>query len=284
MRFAAAQHAPGAEIASHRRLWFGIATIMAGLVVGMPRAWAQGAPSAPAATATGRSIIVPYDHADPRAGHTALYVELGAPFDAGKPTVLVIADGQQFYVRRGAMAELQQTLFGNAFNVAGIVTRGSTAAFTHSTIRSDGATDWRRAWRIFNASQWVEDIEAVRRSLVGATGKVLLYGRSGGAYLVHQYLVKHGAHVRRAFIQSAVNPGLNRELGIPLDTYWDELHDWDPALQPLLRAALANHPAERIPILLALQRQHFYVPAESLSTAAATLIGALARGEMQPYE
>jgi len=125
----------------------------------------------------------------------------------------------------------------------------------------------------------VEDIDAVRRAVVGAQGRVSLYGRSGGAYLVHQYLARHGAHVARAFTQSAVSPTLNRELRIPIETFWQELGKQDAALQGVLRDTLAQRPADRMPILVALQRQHFFVTADQLPAARAELIRALARGD-----
>jgi pimeloyl-ACP methyl ester carboxylesterase len=166
----------------------------------------------------------------------------------------------------------------------GIVTRGSTQEFIKATLDANGEPDWARAWQIFNSEQWINDIESARRSVLGEKGKVLLYGRSGGAYLIHQYLAKYGAHVQRAFTQSPVNPLLNRELDIPLDRFWEELGAQDPSLQTALREALKQHPDERIGILLALQRQHFYVAADKLPAARAELIRTLAAGDLRKYE
>ena len=113
--------------------------------------------------------------------------------------VFIIADGQQFYVRRGAIAQLRKSSFGDAFNVVGIIGRGFTQEFARAVQDASGQTRWALAWRVFNSEQWVEDIDTVRRKLVGQRGGILLYGASGGAYLVHQYLMKYGAHVQRAF-------------------------------------------------------------------------------------
>ncbi|HEV3470644.1 MAG TPA: alpha/beta hydrolase [Pyrinomonadaceae bacterium] len=231
-----------------------------------------------------RTIEVPLDHRDRGLGAARLSFELGAPFDKSKPVVLVIADGQQFYVRRGAARELQQKLFGDAFNVVGIIPRGGTPEFVKAALDPSGRPDWARAWRIFNADQWVADIEAVRRSLVGDEGGVMLYGRSGGAYLIHQYLSRHGTRVARAFTQSPVNPLLNRELGIAIDRFWEELGAQDRGLQGLLRKALARDPGERLRMLVTLQRQHFFIPAERIAPARAELIRALAEGDAALYE
>jgi len=212
-----------------------------------------------------------------------LALDFGAPYDRHKPTVLVIADGQQFYVRPGAMAELQKSTFGDGVNVVGIVTRGTTPAFIQAAFDPTGKPDWIKAWKIFNSTEWIRDIESVRKSLVGENGKIDLYGRSGGGYLVHQYLAQYGEHVDRAFTQSAVNPYLNAELGISLDLFWSQLGKQDGDLQKQLQAALAAHPEERIGILMTLQRQHFFLPADQIDAARADLIRALARGDMAAY-
>jgi hypothetical protein len=225
------------------------------------------------------TVSVPLDHRHPEAGSRPLRYELGRPWQPSRATVLVIADGQQYYMRPGATSALQKDVFGDELNVVGILSRGGTPEFVSAALDAKGQPDWQRAWTVFNADQWVEDIDAVRRAVVGAQGRVSLYGRSGGAYLVHQYLAKHGAFVERAFTQSAVSPAINRELRIPIETFWPELGKQDVALQKLLLDALARRPADRMAILVALQRQHFFVTADRLPAARAELIRALARGD-----
>lgn len=232
----------------------------------------------------GREIRVPLDYNQPALGSARLYFEFGAPFVRTKPTVFLIADGQQFYVRRGALEQLQKDLFGDEFNVVGIVSRGATPEFFKAAVDQNGKTDWSKAWRIFNSEQWIGDINEVRKNVVGANGTILLYGRSGGAYLVHQYLTRYGGHVTRIYTQSPVNPALNRELRIDIDRFWEELGKQDPELQPLLKSALAKHPEQRIPILIALQRQHFFLSADKLPPARAELIRAIERGDVKFLE
>lgn len=223
-------------------------------------------------------VTVPVARTIPSLGSTALEVDLGAPFDPRKPTVLVIEDGQQYYVRRGAMKALQAELFGTDVNVAGIIPRGSDSSFIAAVIEHDGNVNWGRAWRVFNSTEWIADIDAVRRALVGS-GRVDLFGRSGGAYLVHQYLAVYGTHVRRAFTQSSVDPALNRELHIPLDDYVEQLARSDSALWGTLAGTMPPSGERRLRALIALQRQHFYVPTESLAVAQRGLITALAAGD-----
>jgi pimeloyl-ACP methyl ester carboxylesterase len=229
------------------------------------------------------SIDVPLSYEEPSLGTGQLSLDYAAPFDPAKPTVLVIADGQQFYVRAGAMKELQQSTFGEAVNVVGVITRGTTPAFINATLNSNGKPDWLKAWKVFNSEEWIRDIESVRKALVGEQGRVDLYGRSGGAYLVHQYLAQHSDRVERVFTQSAVNPYLNAELGISLDTFWSDLGKKDASLQVQLQSALKTHPDERIGILMTLQRQHFFVSADKVDAARADLIQALAAGNMVAY-
>jgi pimeloyl-ACP methyl ester carboxylesterase len=229
------------------------------------------------------SIKVPLIYEEPAAGTAELSLDYGAPYDPDKPTVLVIADGQQFYVRPGAMKELQESTFDGSVNVVGIVTRGTTPAFVSAAVGHDGKPDWLKAWKIFNSGEWQRDIDSVRKVLVGEHGKINLYGRSGGAYLVHQYLSKHPDTVDRAFTQSAVNPSLNAELGISLDQFWSELGRQDSSLQTQLLAALQAHPQERIDILMTLQRQHFFVAADKIASARSALIHSLAAGDMAAF-
>lgn len=228
------------------------------------------------------TISVPLDYEHPGEGRAQLAYEFGAPFDPRKPTVILVADGQQFYVQPGAAARLQHDLFGPDVNVVGLITRGTTPAFVKAALSPVGKADWLRAWHIFKSSQWIEDIEAVRKAVVGDR-PAMLYGRSGGAYLVHQYLAVHGDHINRAFTQSAVNPLIARTLGIRLDRFWDALGQTDPGLRPVLLEALQRRPEERVRMLLALQRQHFFVPEDQEASERRRLIRAFAEGDETTY-
>ena len=233
-----------------------------------------------AASALSRTIEVPIDHDDPASERAALYYELGSAFDSSKPTVFIVADAQQFYVRKGSVAELQESLFGSDFNVVGIVGRGSTEAFVERTQGADGLTDWTAAWRIFQSRQWIEDIDWVRRDLLGPDGTVMLYGRSGGAFLVHQYLAVHGRHVSRAFTQAPLNPFIVRELGLNSDKFWEEI---TPAERQQIAKVLTDHPEKREDMIRTLQRQNFFHTVEELPTARHALISALAAGDEASY-
>src|SRR5476651_1847232 len=108
-------------------------------------------------------VKVPLIYESPSAGMAMLNLDYGAPFNKNLPTVIVIADGQQFYVQKGAMKGLQENTFGNKVNVVGIITRGTTRAFIKASLDRSGKPDWLKAWQIFNANEWIEDIESVRK-------------------------------------------------------------------------------------------------------------------------
>jgi len=242
----------------------------------LPSAAAQD--PAPPAAASG-CVQVPLDHGQPSGPAAAITYELGAAFDHGKPTVLVVADAQQFHLRPGALAALQQDQFGDACNVVGIVrSRGTVDAFLAAARGADGQVDWTAAYRLFRSGQWVEDLEAVRVQLLGAGGQVSLYGASGGALLAAEYLQRHGDKVARAFLAAPVMPALVGECGLASDRFWKEIGAV-PGLQPKLLGALAAHAGERRRVLLTLQRQNFFVAPAQLAAARGTLIEALAAGD-----
>ncbi len=224
----------------------------------------------------GYTVRVPLDYSQPKLGSARIYYELGAPFDRRKPTVFVIADGQQFYLRKGAVAGIEKRQFDARFNVVGVVGRGDCPDAAKACKTKNGTVDWARAYRLFRASQWVGDIETVRRRLVGAGGKIMLYGQSGGAFLSHQYLEKYGAHVSRAVTPAAVMPFWLKRLGFKSDRFWEEL----PKTSQLECLAALRRFADRRPLVIqALQRQNFFVPVDKIEEARVELIHKLAEGD-----
>ena len=61
--------------------------------------------------------------------------------------------------------------------------------------------DWKRAYDVFSAHIVIDDIDRVRIDLLGRDGKIFLFGQSGGAILVCQYLADFSQHVDRAFVE-----------------------------------------------------------------------------------
>lgn len=227
------------------------------------------------------SVTVPIDWADPASPRVDLGYELGADFDPAKPTVVFVTDGQQFRVARGRMKDIQAGTFGGGFNVVGIYGRGAEEPFQKAATREDGSVDWVRAWTIFRAEQWVEDVEAVRRAVLGADGKVALYGASGGALLAHQYVAAHGDRVIRVFTAASVEPWVAGDLGIDTDRFEDEI---TPEDRTKLREALAQGSVDRDLAMMLLQRQNFFVPPASLAKERSELIAAIATGDSARME
>jgi hypothetical protein len=222
----------------------------------------------------GRTVRVPFEYEHPELGSFELYYELGKAFDPAKRTVFIVGDGQQYYVRKDLIEPLQEEIFGERFNVVGLVGRGSNeAAVQH--VKHGESIDWLTAYGVFKSSECVEDIESVRKDLLGASGKVCFYGRSGGATLVHQFLAEHPDHVLAVFTQASYNPFLDAEFGLSSDTFWDEIAQTDAGLQSMLLEALSRHSSDRSRIVLLLQRQNFFVPANGIAAARAKLIHAL---------
>ena len=227
----------------------------------------------------GFELLVPFDHSSPDLGSGMIYYEFGQPYQKSKPTVIVISDAQQFYIRQGEVAKFQERWFGDAFNVLGIVGRGTSPQFIQVVLNEDESPNWIRAWNIFNYQQWLGDIDAVRKSVLGDDGKVLIYGESGGAMLAHQYLAEYGQHVSRAFTRAVVNPYLVGQLGLNSDRFWKEVEEYDPGLLKDLDIVLERYRSTRSVVVMTLQRQNFFVPPDQIGAARAKLIKALAAGD-----
>ena len=230
-------------------------------------------PAAPGPQAELRSLDVPFDHRRPQEGRFALDYFVARPFDRGKPTILVVADGQQFYVRRDVWAAWQSR-FGEGVNVVGVPGRGAAHGLQQRLGLPSG-DGWVEAYRLLRYEQWVADIDLIRRALAGPRGRVGLYGASGGGRLVHEYLSRYGAGAERALTQAAVFTYLDAEFGLRSDRFWEEIA---PADRTTLAGLLAQHPERREELAKLFQRQNFFVPPQEIAAARHRLIGDLAAG------
>jgi len=232
---------------------------------------------------TGFEIEVPFDHNDPKSGSAPIYYEFGKPYQEDKPTVFIISDAQQFYIRKGEVVNFQDRWFGDDFNVLGIVGRGTAPQFIEKALDADGKPDWLNAWKIFNYKQWLGDIESVRKAVLGENNKIMIYGESGGAMLSHQYLADYGQYVSRAFTRAAVHPFLVGELDLNSDRFWKEIGEHDPELHGLVNQALDRFADQRSTVVMTLQRQNFFVTPDELGAGRDKLIRALANGDEDYY-
>lgn len=230
--------------------------------------------TAPTDAAVIGGLRVPLDHARPTGDQFTLRYGLLSAFDARRRTVFVVADGQQFYVTPEAFAPSVGPIFGDAFNVVGVFGRADSPE-VQTRVGAGSAIDWAQAYRLLKAEQWIDDLDAVRRALLGPEGRIGLYGRSGGAFLVHQYMARHGRFADRVFTQAAVNPFLEARLRLSSDRFWADLSVDDRSRLSQLLAS-GRYPRNRIANLF--QRQNFFVDRAELAAARTALITDLADG------
>ncbi len=202
----------------------------------------------------------------------------GASFQQ-KTYVFIIADAQQFYVRKGAINQLQKSLFDSTFNVVGIIGRNNSTELKNRVVDSSGNINWEEAGKIFSWHQYVQDIDAVRKKLLGENGKLYLYGQSGGGLLVQQYLSIYGRFVERAFTGASVDYSLDSESGINHDRFWMETCAEDSTFAARFAFLSDKNYFPRELIAMLFQRQHFFVSPDSLSIARSRLLDVMARND-----
>lgn len=209
-------------------------------------------------------LKVPVDYLNPKLGLTSFYYELGAIFSPKKPTVFIIVDAQQFYMRKGSVKQLQYSLFDSTFNVVGVIGRNNNSDLKNSIIDDKGNIKWATAYNIFSWQQYVNDIDAVRKKLLGRKGRINMYGQSGGGLLVHQYLSVYGKFVDKAFTGAAVNYSLDNESRINHDKFWEETCDQDSTFPTRFSQLINKNFFRRDLIAMLFQRQNFFVKPDSL--------------------
>jgi len=139
-------------------------------------------------------------HGDPAAGTFKLYYELCTGFDPKMPTIMIPADAQQTTSWVG-YADKMKKLLGTSLNTVAFQHRGHFCSRIEG-VRTVTDQDWARAYRIFRIDNVVEDMELIRRHLLGQEGKLLLWGCSGVATTAIQYLKRYHRHVPRALLGS----------------------------------------------------------------------------------
>lgn len=239
-------------------------------------------PSSAVARKTGEALSftveVPADHERPESGRIPLGCEWGAAPVRGRPTVIAVADAQQYYVRPGGAARLQAEVFGREINLLTIVGRSRSEALGR-LVTGPGGVDWRTAYRLLNWTQWARDLASVIRRLKLAGDGFGLYGRSGGALLIHQYLTLYPQSRARVFVQAAVNHELDVRWGVGGDRFWGEFSASDPARARELLAWVGRNPQHRRNLILIFQRQHFFETLEALPAARLAAAKAFLEGD-----
>ncbi|GAB4180535.1 MAG: hypothetical protein Kow00108_16970 [Calditrichia bacterium] len=145
-----------------------------------------------------RFITVPVSYKDSSRGTFKLYYELCSDYDPKKPTILIPTDGQRTLSQVG-WADRYKKMFNLEYNTVTYEYRGMFCSKI-PLIEKKGA-DWKTIYGILNSDNVVEDIERIRRDLLGDKPFYIL-GGSGTAMIGLKYIAKYPQNVKRAFLMS----------------------------------------------------------------------------------
>jgi len=204
-----------------------------------------------------RNLKVPVDYNNPKEGTFTLYYQLNSNFDFNKPTIFFFQDSQQNYGQPGKVDDLARRYqFDESFNLVRYQHRGREDSFIEVK-NNDGSINWEKAYRFLSSSQVVEDIERIRQDLFSKypESKIYLYGRSGGGYLIQEYLAKYSDNVDRAFIRCAPNPLIMEKLDyIESKILVNSLDSIDTELKSKLKKIIDREFVPKLELLWLLQR------------------------------
>lgn len=154
------------------------------------------------------AIEVPYVYGKPEWGWGRIYYAYGAPYDSSKPTVLVVSDAITSITADDAWpAPLRLK-----FNVVRVMGRAEQFGFGEKLWQKD-RIDWSMAYRVFEADQLVNDLEAVRDAVANGQ-KVTLFGVSSSAELLHRYVARYPKRVDGAISIDPLLLELQHSMGI----------------------------------------------------------------------
>lgn len=156
-------------------------------------------PPDPVEDAHHRYLEVPICHARPDWGTFKLYYEVNSDFDRSKPTIMLPGSGQVEESWAGFADRYKNEVLETDCNVVVFQYRG-TFASRIDRVAIHRKLDWSEAYQIFRIENVVEDMDRVRRDLLGTDGKLHLWGCSAVAVVAAAYLAKYSRHVPRAFL------------------------------------------------------------------------------------
>lgn len=225
----------------------------------------------------GQTINVPIDYNNPEIGNFNLGYEFGNTYNPNLPTVIVIADAQQFYVKPGRIKKIQEELFGSNFNVLGLIPRSFNEDLLEKIVlHKAGKTNWKLAYSVFKSYQFVNDIDQVINKVLANQNGVYLYGQSGGAFLITEYLsVFPHSKVKKVFIAASVNPVIESKLGIIHDHFQRDYLLNNESDKIKLDTILNDGFFNRKLVANLFQRQNFFVGLPMLNKERSELINRL---------
>jgi len=177
-------------------------------------------------------LQLPIDHNDPSKGNFTDFYILSPNFKQGEETIFWLFDNQQeavgminsssdFEYFENKLGGLSYVLIGN---------RGVNPTLFPEVYNKNGTVNYSLALKLYGSAQQIEDIESVRqdmqkKGLLPPDGRIMLYGGSGGGFLVQQYLDNYGSHVSRALIEFSGAPDIAQQYNV---TFSSNLYEHNP--------------------------------------------------------
>lgn len=224
-----------------------------------------------------QTINVPIDYHNPDNGYFELEYEFGNTYNPELPTVIVIVDAQQFYVRKGRIKKIQDELFGKDFNVLGIIPRNTNKELrTKVELQNKEETNWQMAYSVYQSYQCINDIDSVINNVLYDDVEIYMYGQSGGAFLITEYLsVFPNSRVKKVFVGASVNPVVENKLGILHDNFQRNYLLNSKEDKEKLDTVLSEAYFNRKLVASLFQRQNFFVELDSLNKQRSELVNRL---------
>ena len=145
-----------------------------------------------------RYIEVPISYDYPEWGEFELYYELCSDYREGKPTLMVPTDGQRTFSQVG-WADRYKKIFHTSLNVVTYEYRGMYCSDIPGFQNKE--KDWVRIYESLNSNNVIEDMENIRKDLLGDK-KINILGGSGTAMIGLKYLSKYHQNIDRAYLMS----------------------------------------------------------------------------------
>jgi pimeloyl-ACP methyl ester carboxylesterase len=170
-------------------------------------------------------------------GSLRMYARLLAPFDAEKPTLLVInggPGGDHSIVK--SFDKLSSTMNVVSFDHRGLGCTKITSRFDSEFVAG-----------IYSMDQAANDLDYLRRQLLGKDGKWWVYGVSYGGMLGQRYILKHPSHILGAILDSTFHRSTAIDVG--RRQYKSLFIDQNPEVKALYDEIVAKYPDARESIL-----------------------------------
>ena len=177
-------------------------------------------------------LQLPIEHNNPELSNFTGFYILSPNFKPGGKVIFWLFDNQQEAVGMINSSEDFEDFDANLGGLSYVLigNRGVSPTLFPEVYNKNGSINFTLAIKLYGSAQQIEDIEMVRqdmqnKGLLPPDGKIMLYGGSGGGFLVQQYLDKYGSHVSRALIEFSGAPDLAQQYNV---TFAGNLFDSNP--------------------------------------------------------